>query len=260
MFNPGYPMDSFVIIDNNVIVSICDFCFNAYKSKNFSEVIQDACNDMEEIFNAIKRFSMNQQIYTTPCVMDEFKPENGSLSKHSGFKQLHCEALKRFILSQIECLEVNLGRIQRLRRMNQSPGRLGENLSRLSDQDLSLAILALGIAHKFNNLVYVLIDDEDLRYFISWMRSKSEIKEICDHPDKIEALHSLTYLDTVHRNCGISSQKMNEIFGFQTVKQLGRQMLNGTTKGEMISSTYDSLYQAMIKSSRIKLMMKEAMQ
>jgi len=92
------------------------------------------------------------------------------------------------------------------------------------------------------------------------MKSKKEIKEICANPHEVEALHSMTYLDSVHRNCAITSQRMNAMFGFQSLKQMNRTMLGGTTKGEMITNTYRQIYQSIMESNAIKIELKGAMQ
>src|SRR5271157_3581675 len=108
MSNAGYPLDAYVIVDNNAIVGISEFCCSAYQAQNFSDAVPLACKDIEEIFNAIRRFALGQKVYTTPYIRDEFKPENGDLSKHRGFQQCHCENLKAHVLSQIEALDVNM--------------------------------------------------------------------------------------------------------------------------------------------------------
>lgn len=258
MPNAGFPLDAYVIIDNNAIVGISEFCCSAYQANDFSDAVPLACKDIEEIFNAIRRFAIGQKVFTTPCVRDEFKPEKGDLSKYRGFQQCYCDQLKKHTFSQIEVLDVNMKAINTLRGMQHIPGRLRENLGALSDQDLSLVILALGIAHKFNERVYILVDEEDLRYYVSWIRTNREIKDICANPLRVEALHSMTYLDSVHRNCAITSQRMNAMFGFQSYKQMKRTFLNGTSKGEMITNTYDLIYQSIMESNKIKIDLKGA--
>ena len=258
MPNAGFPLDAYVIIDNNAIIGISEFCCSAYRGQSFCDAVPLACKDIEDLFNSIRRFALNQKVFTTPCIRDEYKPELGDLSKHRGFQRIHCEQLKTHVLSQIEVVDVNMRTIDRLRGMPGIPRRLGVNLRALSDQDLSLVLLALGLAHNFNSRVYILVDEEDLRYFVSWMKTQRDIKTLCANPDKVEALHSMTYLDSVHRNCAITSQKMTSMFAFQSLNQMNRTMLGGTTKGEMITNTYRQIYQSIAESSAIKIAMKEA--
>ncbi len=129
--------------------------------------------------------------------MEEFKPENGELANYRGFHKCHCDVLKANIRNQFDCLDINMRSIDRIRQMAQTPKRFGENLSGISDQDLSLLILALGIAGKLNERVYILTDEEKLRGFTSWGKTRPEIREVCGHPEKVEALHSMAYLDSV---------------------------------------------------------------
>ena len=252
MQNTGYPLEAYVVFDNNAIVGICEFCCSIYKARPFSEAVTAACNDIEEILNAVRRFAIQNKVYTTPCILEEFKPENGELANHRGFQKCHCDLLKDHIRNQFECLDINMKAITRMRQMAQTPRRFGENLSGLSDQDLSLLILALGIADKVNERVYILSDEEKLRSFTSWSRTRPEIKEVCAHPEKVDALHSMAYLDSVHRHCAITTDQIYKMFGYRSLQQMTRTMLAGTTMGEMITETYGGIYQMINESSIIK--------
>jgi len=252
MSNAGYPLDAYVIIDNNAIVGICEFCCSKYRDQLFPDVIKPACENIEAIFNAIRRFSIANKVFTTPYIYAEFKPEKGELANHRGFAQSDCEKIKKEVLNQIEVVEANMKDIKRIRGMAQTPRGWGENLSGISDPDLSLFLLALGIANDLNQRVYILTDEEKLRGFTSWSRTRPEVKEICKHPDKIEALHSMVYLDSVHRKCAITTDQITQMFGYRTYQQLTRKMIGGTTIGEMITITYGEIYQMINESSRIK--------
>lgn len=252
MPNVGFPLDAYVIFDNNAIVGICEFCCSAYKDRPFSETVAVACHDIEEFLNAVKRFSIQNKVFTTPCIMEEFKPENGELANYRGFHKCHCDVLKANIRNQFDCLDINMRSIDRIRQMAQTPKRFGENLSGISDQDLSLLILALGIAGKLNERVYILTDEEKLRGFTSWGKTRPEIREVCDHPEKVEALHSMAYLDSVHRHCAITTDQIYKMFSYRSLQQMTRTMLSGTSMGEMITETYSGIYQMINDSSKIK--------
>jgi hypothetical protein len=252
MPNSGFPLDAYVIFDNNAIVGICEFCCSTYKDKPFYEAVTVACHDIEKILNAIRRFSIQNKVYTTPCILEEFKPENGELANHRGFQNCHCDLLKTHIRNQFECLDINMKSIDQIRQMAHTPRRFGENLSGLSDQDLSLFILALGIAGKLNERVYILSDEEKLRGFTSWSKTRPEIRKVCVHPEKVEALHSMVYLDSVHRHCAITTDQIYKMFGYRSLQQMTRTMLAGTTMGEMVTETYGGIYQMINESSIIK--------
>lgn len=252
MQNTGYPLDAYVIVDNNAIASISECCCSTYQAKDFCDAVPLACKDIGEIFTSIRRFALGQKVFTTPCIRDEFKPEKGDLSKHQGFQLCHCENLKAHVLSQVEVLDVNMKAIDRIRGMSQTPKGWGQNLSGISDPDLSLFLLALGMVNKLDQRVYILTDEEKLRGFTSWGKTRPEVKEICAHSEKVEALHSLVYLDSVHRKCAISTDQIFQMFGFRTNQQMARTFLGGTTMGEMITETYRGIYQMIIASSNIK--------
>jgi hypothetical protein len=160
--------------------------------------------------------------------------------------------LKDRVQAEVEALTVNPVAIQRLRSLPQTPKKLGESLSRLSDPDLSLAVLALGIAGKLNQRVYVLTDEEDLRVLISWMKSRAEVQAQYQHAEKIEGLHSMAYIDSAHRRCSFTTTQVTLMMSFLMMQQMKRSMLFGTTKGEMINTTFRTLYDAVRESGKIK--------
>jgi hypothetical protein len=255
MPNPGFPLDAYIVIDTNAIVGISEYCCSKYTGLVISELIENTSIEIDQMFSAIKRFAIKNRVFTTDCVLEEYKPENGYLKSYEGLQKCHCDHLKGKIQDHIEALKINMNSINLIRQMDKKPSRFGENLSGLSDPDLSLLVLALGIAKNFNERVYIISDEEKLRAFTSWSKSKSEIKELCPCSEKIEALHSMVYLDSVHRHCAITSQQINEIYNFYTLQQLKRKFLNQTTMGEMITDTYERIYHLINESSKIKLSM-----
>ncbi len=253
MPNIGYPLDAYLVIDNNALVSLCEFFCDANKHLPFEEMVHSTCQEVTAVFDKLRRYAVGNKLFTTGCVQQEFKPERGAISVYPGYAPKHCEHLKAHIRHEIEVLDVNMSSIAKLRGMGNAPTRFGPGLCRLSDQDLSLVVLALGIAGKFNQRVYILTDEEDLRSFVSWMRSRPEAKMICANPLKVEAIHSLAYLDNVHRCCAFTTIFIWQLLAFQSVRQISRKILQGTMKGEMISKTYQDLNDAIRASGKIKL-------
>lgn len=252
MPNMGYPLDAYLVIDNNAVVGLCEFFCDTYKNLPFEKMVQSACQDVTTVFDKLRKYALGNKIFTTGCVQEEFKPERSVISSYPGFIQKYCERLKAHIHHEIEAVEVNMAFIARLRGMANAPTRFGSGLCRLSDQDLSLVILSLGIAGKFNQRVYILTDEEDLRSFVSWMRSRPEVKIMCDCPQNIQALHSLIYLDSAHRHCSFPTDMIFQLFSFLMLGQSSRNLLFGTTKGEMITNTLRVIYDAINASKDAK--------
>ncbi len=252
MTDLSLPLDAYVVIDNNAIVGLCDFHCDRHKELPFQDMIKNACTDIASAFDGLRRFALDDRIFTTACVHEEFKPENSDLSKRRDYDKIHCEALKTAVKGQVEPLDINMEAIQRLRKMSGAPKKLGDELSRLSDPDLSLVILALGIINEKKKRVYVLTDEEDLRLFISWAKTKPEIKEICPSSQLLEGLHSMIYMDSAHRHCAFATVQIYEMFAHYQQSQLKRMALAGTTKFGMIEVTYQQIKEAIRASGKIK--------
>jgi hypothetical protein len=248
----GYPLDAYLIIDNNAIVALCEFYCDMHKHLPFPDMVNGVCQEISNVITALRHFALGEKIFTTKCVQAEFKPERGVIASYNGFDQAQCNGLKSHIHNEIEALDVNMGIIPTLRSMQHAPSKFGSNLSRLSDEDLSLVILALGIANHRNERVYILTDEEDLRSFISWMKSRPEVMKICAHPRRVEGLHSMSYINSAHLQCSFSTEYIYRLFSYLSLNQMNRTMLQGTTKGGLISNTYQRVYEEISASGRIK--------
>lgn len=248
----GYPLEAVLIIDNNVLVSLCEFYCDENKSLNFNKLVAKTCEDISSDFYILKRFAHNELIYTTPLVHDEFKPERGIIATFPGYSEEQCCYLKEHVKGEVEVLDIKSGSIDILRNFEHTPRRFGENLTRISNPDLSLAILALGLARKINSRVYVLTDEEDLRFFISWMRTRPEAKRLCPNVHLIESLHSIAYFDSVHRECFFTTEYILQRQNHLLIRHLSREMLKGTSKGQMIAQTMKSQYDSIQKSGEFK--------
>lgn len=249
----GYPLDAYLVIDNNALVSLCEYFCETNKHLPFEEMVRSVCQEVTGVLDKLRGYAVGNKLFTTGCVQQEFKPECGAIADYPGYAPKHCESLKAHIHREIEILDINMSFIARLRSMGSAPSRFGAGLCRLSDQDLSLVVLALGLAGKFNRRVYILTDEEDLRSFVSWMRARPEVKAICANPLQVEAIHSLTYLDNVHRCCAFTTLFIFQLLAFQLMRHLRRTMLQGTTKGEMITQTFQEMSDAVRASGKIKL-------
>jgi len=249
----GYPLDAFLLVDNNVVVSLYEFYCDAYKHRPFPEMIQLACHEVSAVFDKLRLFALGNKIFTTDCVQGEFLPERGTLSTYPGFVRKNCESLKAHLRGEIEAVRANLEEIHKLRAMRQAPSKFGIELKNLSDPDLSLVILALEMATRTNRRVYILTDEVDLRDFVSWMKSKPEVKAMCACPHQIDALHSMSYLDSAHRHCAFPTEQIYEMLSFLLLSQRERGgTLLDSTKGKMITYSLQSIYKAVRDSSAEK--------
>jgi len=252
MTDSSLPLDAYIIIDNNAVVGLCDFYCDRHQELPFPDMVQATCQEIASAFEGLRRFALDGKIFTTPCVHEEFKPEYSDLSARPDFDKKHCEALKTVVKTQIESLDINMAAIQKLRKMSHSPNKFGAELSRLSDPDLSLVILALGIIKEKNQRVYILTDEEDLRSFISWAKSRPKVKEMCPNSHQLEGLHSMIYMDNAHRHCAFTTVQIYEMLVHYQQSQLKRMALAGTTKFEMIEITYRQIKEAIRISGQIK--------
>ena len=254
MPDSGFPLDAYVVIDNNAIVGLCEFFCDKHKKSPFPDMIQASCIDVTNAFTALRRFALGGKVFTTKCICDEFKPEhNPIITEHRDYDRLHCENFKTHVKSEIEAVDINMKAIEKLRCMGSAPRKFGERLSRLTDEDLSLVILALGIINEKKSRVYVLTDEEDLRSFISWMKPRPDAKSICADVRLLEGLHSMIYIDSAHRECAFTTVQVYEMFVHHQQQQLKRMALAGTTKLEMVEITYEEIKQAIRESGQIKI-------
>lgn len=253
MPDSSFPLDAYLVIDNNAIVGLSEFFCDAHKILTFPDMIQASCQDVTNAFNALRRFALGSKVFTTKCVCDEFKPEHSSIAERWDYDGRHCENFKIHVKAEVEAVDINMKAIEKLRCMGNAPRKFGERLSRLTDEDLSLVILALGIINEVNHRVYILTDEEDLRSFISWMKPKPEAISICANTHLLEGLHSMIYMDSAHRQCAFTTIQIYEMFVHHQQQQLKRMVLAGTTKLEMIEITYEEIRQAIRESGQIKI-------
>jgi hypothetical protein len=252
MTDSGLPLDAYLVVDNNAVVGLSEFYCDAHKELAFEAMIEASCQDIAKAFNALRRFAIGEKVFSTKCVCNEFKPEKSSIAERRDYDKKHCENLKANVNAEVEAVDVNMKAIEKLRCMCSTPKKFGEKLSRLSEEDLSLVILALGIINETNCRVYILTDEEDLRSYISWLKHKPEAKGICTNVHLLEGLHSMIYFDSAHRQCAFTTVQIYEMFVHHQQQQLKRMVLAGTTKLEMIEYTYEEIKQAIRESGEIK--------
>ncbi len=252
MPNSSYPLDAYLIIDNNAIANLCEFFCDSYKHQIFPDMVKNVCEELTTIFNGLRRFALDGKLFTTKNVQAEFKPEKGEIQDYQGFDRGCCNQLKTLIQNEVIALDINNNIIPKLRGMSHAPAKFGEGLSRISDPDLSLVVLAMGIAKENNQRVYILTDEEDLKIFISWMKNRPEARALCPCCAKVDGLHSMMYMDIAHRQCAFSTLQISTMMTYLAMRQMRRTMLHGSTKGEMISNTFQIIYEAFQESGRIK--------
>ncbi|MBC8446637.1 MAG: hypothetical protein H8D78_02710 [Chloroflexi bacterium] len=122
----------------------------------------------------------------------------------------------------------------------------------MSDNDLSLVVLGLHlIGH--GDPVYILTNDQDLLYFITWLRSRTEARQQWGNLVAMQGLQSLTYLELIHRDCKIQTKQMEDLINFYMVEHFNRRELAGTNKGNSILMQLIDTRDSLTESVRIKL-------
>ena len=126
----------------------------------------------------------------------------------------------------------------------------------LSDNDLSLIVLGLELIEQ-QHVVYVLSNDQDLLSFTTWVSKQTSARERWGNLEDLQALHGLTYLELVHRNCSISTSDMKDLIQYAMLAHYGRKELSGSQKGESIMRQLTEVYDSLSKSIEIKLSARE---
>lgn len=265
----GFPIEAYIIIDNCAISSLCTYYCETNKKLSIHDMEKKVCEDLTVIFNAIRRNAISHKIITSQLVQAEFKPEKGNLPVPIVHLSHFCNILKSHIHNEIEVLEVTKKPIDRVRTITGFSPKFGVNLSRFSDSDLSLVILALGIIRKFNNLAYILTQDQDLLKFISCFNSVPNIGNIYTNSHKLHGLHCLGYLNRVHQECILPTELIKDLYSEFALREMNRVLnpkpgspdiyLPGSSKGGMILDSFNRLRDAINESRKIKLLKQQGL-
>lgn len=254
---PGLSMHAFLIVDNCVLSMLCDYCAHRATGMPRARLIQHMREWATAQFNILKQFTPDGHIHCTDCVANEFNGYAGSLSHEHRIGFNDCKLLVRHVCGLLRCTSVGTDCATVLRGLPAFPHKLfGPN--RLGDNDISLVELALQLATN-GSPVYVLTNDQDLLTFVSWIRTKREVRELWGDPSLVQGLQSLTYLELVHRECSIETETMVDLLNFVMLDHSRRKELAGTQKGDSIVRQIGEINKNLVQSVIIKTRQGEAL-
>ncbi len=246
------PLQAHLVVDNCVLVMLNEyFCERQAMRLGPARLIPSLTQWMTDQLDILKQFTPDGLVHCTDCVAGEFHPGAGRLSRVRGIGRPECRALANSVCSNLRQTGVGMHEVAFLRGLPAAPRKL-VGAGGLSDNDLSLVILGLQLtAH--NCPVYVLTNDQDLLSFITWLRSKPEVRNQWGNARLLQGLQSLTYLELIHRDCGIQTEQMEGLINFYMIEHYNRKDLAGTVKGNSIFLQLINVHNSLTESVRIKL-------
>lgn len=211
----GIPLDAYLVVDNCVISMLVDF---AHSSQPYKLKIPDYVANIQQWITAqfvtLRSLTPDGAIHCTDCVAQEFKPENGLVSTRYGIKGEHFRALKTCICSLLLQARGDRDEISLVKSLPGIPAKYFGKYG-LSDNDLSLIVLGLNLTGSGRS-VYMLSNDRDLTDFISILCNKRGTNIHAHWPNHalLTGLHCMTYLESVHAACHISTPELGAMLRF----------------------------------------------
>lgn len=252
MAMPGVTLQAYLVVDNCMLVMLQDYFCDRYAARlGAGKLIPALVDWFADQFNTLRQFTPDALLHCTDCVAGEFRPGAGRLSQVRGVGPHDCKALTRKVCDLLHQTSVAPAEISALRGLPAAPRKL-VGVGGLSDSDLSLVVLALGLVAD-GSRVYVLTNDQDLLSFISWLRSQREARERWRNAAAVQGLQSLSYLELVHRDCKIRTEHMEDLINFFMVDHYNRRELAGTIKGNSILQQAIEVRNGLTQSVQIKL-------
>jgi hypothetical protein len=250
MTGQGIPLRAFLILDNCFLSMLTDY-FCARLAKDFPphEVIDRLGNWLDEQLDILRQFSP-AGLFCSRCVAQEYNPHAGKLGETHGICFQDCKPLQNRVQAALKCYDVRQEDILTLRELPNADRKL-VGPQGLSNNDFSLIALALDLS-RLDMPVYILSNDQDLLDFSTWMRIQRLVREQWPNAMQVMGLRSLTYLESVHRDCSISTEDMEKLTRFAMIEHYKRAELAGTQKGKNIMRTLIKINTSLIESARIK--------
>lgn len=224
---------AYLVVDNSFLVFLSDYCCDRNRGLPPEETIHVVDEWIGSQMVVLRQFAVDSQVHTTEIVANEFRPIGGKLSEVPGVLPEHSARLQNAVQGQLANMPADEDKVALFRGMTGAPKKLGINLSKLSNEDLSLAALALELSDE-GALTYILSADQDLLLYTTWLRARPETKAIHPNCHKIQGLHCLTYMESIHRECSISTDQIVDIVGYAWREQFGREDIRGSDKWQSI--------------------------
>lgn len=252
MSGSGISLQAYLVVDNSMLVMLHEYCCDRRaKGLPSTKVISTICEWIECQLDTLKQFTPDGLLHCTGCVANEFKPQAGRLSQVRGIGHREYRSVQNRVCCRLDQSNVDSHDVTFLRGLPAAPSKLvGPN--GLSDPDLSLVALGLQLT-MHGSPVYVLTNDDDLLSFISWARTKREVRSQWEGVRLLQGLQSLTYFELVHRDCRIQTEQMQDLISFSMVEHYNRSDLAGTRKGTSILFQLLEVHASLTESVQIKL-------
>lgn len=253
----GPSLQAILVIDNSLLVMLSDFyCERLSTSFSGAALVQTVQNGISDQLEVLRHFAQDGQLHCAESVALEFKPHEGRLSAKSGITPSICKPLAHGVCGLLNRAADSPEAINTLRGLPFAPRKLvGQD--GLSDADFSLVALALQLSAN-GGPVYILTNDQDLLRFVSWVRNRPEACAIWERAPQIEAMHSLHYLELVHRDCRIATNEMADLLNFAAIEHYARKELAGTDKGTWIMQDLLDVNRSILQSQAEKVRREEA--
>lgn len=248
---PGIPLNAYIVIDNSVLSLLCEYWCNCHLARlSMHQRIVVAKKWFEEQIAILRQYTPDGKIHCTDCVASEFKPEAGRLGQ-TGIAHSEIQALAKHVCSMLLQTSIDAQDIQFLRDLPNAPRKL-VGPQGLSDNDFSLIALGAMLAENRAS-VYLLTNDQDVLSFTTWVRANTPARDRWENIGQIQGLHGLTYLESIHRDCKITTQEMKTLLNFAMLEHYCRSDLKGTPKGTSIMRQLTVINDNLLQSVQIKL-------
>jgi hypothetical protein len=249
----GISPRAYLVIDNSVLSMLSAYyCAKRAIHLPAGQRIASLKQWLGEQISVLGQFTPDGFVHCTDCVIDEYKPAGilAGLPQQTHYDEYF--ALRKYITSCVKPSVSSMDHVNTLQNLPDLPKKRcpGNN-------DLSLAVLGLQLTTN-GEPVYVISNDQDLLYFISWVRTKPEARKMWGNPLLLQGLLGLTYLDLIHRDCKIQTEIMKDILQFALADHYERASLAGTAKGNSIMRQLLEVHSSFTDSVKIKVLVEGA--
>lgn len=245
------PLDAYLVIDNSLLVFLNEYYCGQVLGLPPAKRVPAIAQYLIDRLSLMREFAPDGLLHCTDCVAAEFRPNAGSLSQWAGIDPGQVSALVGRVCSSLQRATVGADDLLFLRHLPGAPARL-VGAGGLSDSDFSLVALGGQLADS-GKKVFLLSSDMDLLDFTSWVRTTMPARDRWQNIRAVQSLHSLTFLDQVHRTCRITTEEMMELIRFALLNHYSRAALAGTRKGEAIMQVLTDTAAGIGRSVLIKL-------
>jgi hypothetical protein len=218
------------------------FCDRLARRLSSAQRIPTLKQWLTEQINLLNQFTPDGCIHCTDCVVDEYKPGPILDRLPNKVKYNETVGLRQHVGALLDKGASSIEEVRALTNLPHIPKR------RPGDNDLTLVVLGLQLS-VYGEPVYVITNDQDLLSFITWIRTK---KEAGPNPGLLQGFMGVTYLDLIHRDCRIQTERMRDILKFAMTSHYNRKELAGSRKGESIMQQLLQANDSLIKSVEIK--------